>query len=99
CQPLPTASGCDAPAENSEIAESSTIPRRRSMATQGNRRKLEQIERTLERQWRSLALAEQRGQPAAVLERMYAAYLRTLDAYIVCARAHVGKDAVSRLAS
>jgi len=30
---------------------------------------------------------------------MYAAYLRTLDAYIVCARAHVGKDAASRLAS
>ena len=69
------------------------------MATQYTRRKLEQIERSLERQWRSLALAEQRGQPAAVLERMYAAYLRTLDAYIVCARAHVGKDAVSRLAS
>ncbi len=69
------------------------------MATQSNRRKLEQIERTLERQWRSLALAEQRGQPNAVLERMYNAYLRTLDAYIVCARAHVGKDAVSRLAS
>jgi hypothetical protein len=69
------------------------------MTPLGNRRKLEQIERTLERQWRSLALAEQRGQPAAVLERMYAAYLRTLDAYIVCARAHVGKEAVSRLAS
>jgi hypothetical protein len=69
------------------------------MATQNTRRKLEQIERTLDRQWRSLAVAEQRGQSAAVLERMYAAYLRTLDAYIVCARAHVGKDAVSRLAS
>jgi len=61
------------------------------MATPNSRRKLEQIERSLDRQWRSLALAEQRGQPAAVLERMYAAYLRTLDAYIVCARAHVGK--------
>jgi hypothetical protein len=72
------------------------------MATQSNRGQrpqLDQFERTLERQWRNLALAEQRGQPTATLERMYAAYLRTLDAYIVCARAHVGKDAASRLAS
>lgn len=72
------------------------------MATQSNRGQrlqLDQFERTLERQWRNLALAEQRGQPNATLERMYAAYLRTLDAYIVCARAHVGKDAASRLAS
>jgi hypothetical protein len=69
------------------------------MATQGNRGQLERLERTLERQWRSLALAEQHGQPAATLERMYAAYLRTLDAYIVCARAHDGHEAASRLAS
>lgn len=69
------------------------------MATENTRQQLARLERTLERQWRNLALAEQRGQPAATLERMYAAYLRTLDAYIVCARAHVGKDAASRLAS
>ena len=69
------------------------------MATENTREQLARLERTLERQWRSLALAEQRGRPAAILERMYAAYLRTLDAYIVCARAHVGKDAASRLAS
>jgi muramidase (phage lysozyme) len=86
-------------AGNNQVAKRAYQTRRRNMATQNTRRKLEQIERTLERQWRSLALAEQRGQPAAVLERMYAAYLRTLDAYIVCARAHVGKDAASRLAS
>ncbi len=60
---------------------------------------LERLERTLDRQWRNLALAEQRGQPAAILERMYAAYLRTLDAYIICARSHDGQDAASRLAS
>ena len=66
------------------------------MATENTRARLE---RTLERQWRAMALAEQRGQPAATLERMYAAYLRTLDAYVVCARAHVGKDSASRLAS
>lgn len=60
---------------------------------------LERLERTLERQWRSLALAEQRGQPTAALERMYAAYLRTLDAYIVCARSRDGHGAASRLAS
>ena len=69
------------------------------MATENTRTQLARLERTLERQWRAMALAEQRGQPAATLERMYAAYLRTLDAYIVCARAHVGKDAASRLAS
>ena len=69
------------------------------MAPENTREQLARLERTLERQWRSLALAEQRGRPAATLERMYAAYLRTLDAYIVCARAHVGKDAASRLAS
>ena len=69
------------------------------MATENTRRQLARLERTLERQWRNLALAEQRGLPAPTLERMYAAYLRTLDAYIVCARAHVGKDAASRLAS
>jgi len=69
------------------------------MATENTRRQLARLEHTLERQWRNLALAEQRGQPTAMLERMYAAYLRTLDAYIVCARAHVGKDAASRLAS
>ena len=69
------------------------------MATENTHEQLARLERTLERQWRSLALAEQRGRPAAILERMYAAYLRTLDAYVVCARAHVGKDAASRLAS
>ena len=69
------------------------------MATENTREQLARLERTLERQWRSLALAEQRGRLAAILERMYTAYLRTLDAYIVCARAHVGKDAASRLAS
>ena len=69
------------------------------MATENTRTQLARLERTLERQWRAMALAEQRGQPAATLERMYAAYLRTLDAYVVCAWAHVGKDAASRLAS
>ena len=67
--------------------------------TSGQPGQLERLERMLERQWRSLALAEQRGQPTAVLERMYAAYLRTLDAYIVCARSRDGHDAASRLAS
>jgi hypothetical protein len=69
------------------------------MTKQGNRIQLERLERTLERQWRRLALAEQRGQPSAALERMYSAYLRTLDAYIVCARAYEGHDDASRLAS
>jgi hypothetical protein len=69
------------------------------MATHHSLPQLRRLEQTLERQWRGLALAEQQGQPNAVLERMYAAYLRTLDAYIVCARSRDGQDAASRLAS
>lgn len=72
------------------------------MATESNPKQLaylKRLERTLERQWRDLARAEQQGQPSAMLERMYAAYLRTLDAYIVCARARDGHHAASRLAS
>ena len=60
---------------------------------------LERLERRLERRWYDLAQAEQRGQPAQVLERMYTGYLRVLDEYIACQRAGIGRASVSRLAS
>ena len=43
---------------------------------------LERLERRMERKWYDLAMAEQRGMPAHTLERMYDAYLRTLDEYV-----------------
>jgi hypothetical protein len=60
---------------------------------------LERLERRLEQCWRNLALAEQRGQPAHRLERMYAAYLRQLDAYVRAQREEIGIEARTRLAS
>jgi hypothetical protein len=60
---------------------------------------LELLERRLERRWRDLALAEQRGQPPRVLERMYAAYVRDLDVYVRAQRAEAGREAHTQLAS
>jgi len=69
------------------------------MEIRGAASELERLERRLEQRWRDLALAEQRGRPASVLERMYAAYLRDLDAYVRVQRAHAGHETHSRLAS
>ncbi len=60
---------------------------------------LARLEKRMERRWYDLAMAEQRGQPAHVLERMYDAYLRALDAYIAHQRQINGEIASSRLAS
>ena len=49
-------------------------------------RELEQLEKRMERRWYDLATAEQRGKPTPVLEKMYDAYLRALDAYIAYQR-------------
>jgi hypothetical protein len=63
-------------------------------------RELEQLEKRMERRWYDLAMAEQRGQPTRVLEKMYDAYLRALDAYIAYQRQKGGKtNPGSRLAS
>ena len=43
---------------------------------------LERLERRMEKKWYDLAMAEQRGQPVHVLERMYEAYLKALDEYV-----------------
>lgn len=60
---------------------------------------LRQLERRMERQWRAMAYAEQHGRPAATIERMYDAYVRTLDEYIAVARLRAGHEPVTRLAS
>jgi hypothetical protein len=62
-------------------------------------RHLAQLEKRMERRWYDLAMAEQRGQPAHVLERMYAAYLSALDAYISYQRRLNDQDSSGRLAS
>ena len=58
-----------------------------------------QLEKQMERRWYDLAMAEQRGQPASVLERMYDAYLRALNAYIAYQRRITGENSSGRLAS
>lgn len=60
---------------------------------------LARLERRLERRWRDLAMAEQRGQPSHVLERMYAAYLRELEGYLRTQRGLAGHETYTRLAS
>ena len=59
---------------------------------------LERLERRMERKWYDLAMAEQRGQPVHVLERMYDAYLKALDEYIHYQQSTAGHTA-GRLAS
>jgi hypothetical protein len=53
----------------------------------------------MERRWFDLAMAEQRGQPSHVLERMYEAYLSALDAYITYQRQLSDQDSSGRMAS
>ncbi|MFI5274592.1 MAG: hypothetical protein ACHQ4H_16290 [Ktedonobacterales bacterium] len=60
---------------------------------------LERLERRMERKWYDLAMAEQRSQPAHVLERMYNAYLEALDAYVQYQRHITGGSRASKLAS
>jgi hypothetical protein len=62
-------------------------------------RQLAQLEKQMERRWYNLAMAEQRGQPSHVLERMYEAYLSALDAYITYQRQLNDQDPSGRLAS
>ena len=47
---------------------------------------LARLEKRMERRWHDLAMAEQRGQPQHALERMYDAYLHSLDAFIAYQR-------------
>jgi hypothetical protein len=60
---------------------------------------LAQLEKQMERRWYDLAMAEQRGLPSHVLERMYEAYLSALDAYITYQRQLNDQDSSGRLAS
>jgi hypothetical protein len=60
---------------------------------------LQRLDRRMQQRWFDLAMAEQRGQPAHALERMYSAYMVALEDYITCQRALSGKPLRSRLAS
>jgi hypothetical protein len=60
---------------------------------------LERLERRMERRWFDLAMAEQCGQPPHVLDRMYDAYLRALDEFVLFERTGVARRSVARLAS
>ncbi len=64
-----------------------------------NNQELSLLEKRMERRWYDLAMAEQRGLPVRVLERMYDAYLSALDAYIACQRRTNGENSGGRLAS
>lgn len=58
------------------------FPSRRSTFTAD----LHRAEQRMQRRWFDLAMAEQRGQPMSILERMYDTYLRALDEYVALQR-------------
>jgi hypothetical protein len=60
---------------------------------------LHSAEQRMQRRWFDLAMAEQRGQPMPVLERMYDTYLRALDEYIAMQRGASARGMTTRLAS
>lgn len=60
---------------------------------------MERLERRMERRWYDLAMAEQRGQPSHVLERMYNAYVQALDNFVAYQRSQAGRQPGARLAS
>ena len=60
---------------------------------------LDRAEQRMQRRWFDLAMAEQRGQPMPVLERMYDTYLRALDEYVAMQRRSSARGMATRLAS
>jgi hypothetical protein len=58
-----------------------------------------QLEKQMERRWYDLAMAEQQGKPAQVLERLYDTYLRALNSYIAYQRRVTNENPSGRLAS
>ncbi len=60
---------------------------------------LHSAEQRMQRRWFDLAMAEQRGQPMPVLERMYDTYLRALDEYVALRRRISARGMTTRLAS
>lgn len=71
----------------------------RARATSDEVGELARLEQRLHLCWRDLAEAEQRGVAEHLLERMYANYLRVLDAYVALQRHLRGRALQSRLAS
>jgi hypothetical protein len=60
---------------------------------------LHHAEQRMQRRWFDLAMAEQRGEPMSVLERMYDTYLRALDEYVALQRHTTARASTARLAS
>ena len=60
---------------------------------------LKSAEQRMQRRWFDLAMAEQRGQPMPVLERMYDTYMRALDEYVALHRRASARTSRVRLAS
>jgi hypothetical protein len=54
--------------------------------TNAHHPELERAERRVQRLWYDLAMAEQRGQPAHLLERLGRLYMRALEDYIQLSR-------------
>jgi len=71
-----------------------TLSSRSTFSTELNR-----AEQRMQRRWFDLAMAEQRGQPMPVLERMYDTYLRALDEYVALQRRISARGMTARLAS
>lgn len=59
----------------------------------------DRLERRMERRWFDLAMAEERGQPPHVLDRMYEAYVKALDEFVALDRLSRQLRSGTRLAS
>ncbi len=59
---------------------------------------VERLEAAMQQRWYALALAEQRGQSAHVLERLFAAYMKALEAYVAAKRRQTAPAKQARVA-
>ena len=53
---------------------------------QGQTAPLECAEKTMQRRWHALVMAEQQGQPIEVLERLYQSYERAVEHFVCLAQ-------------
>ena len=75
------------------------MPNQSHSSRSGFSLELNRAEQHMQRRWFDLAMAEQRGQPTPVLERMYDTYLRALDEYVALQRRISARGMTARLAS
>jgi hypothetical protein len=53
-----------------------------------NRAQLEHAQQRMEQKWYNLVMAEQRGEPMPVLERLYNSYALAMEEYNRCSETH-----------